>query len=100
MRRRTRMREFPTDAEVEEFARRVVEAFSPGLAEMLSSHGIDPRDGIRFQPVASRCREARERRGLTVKDAAREARPPQYRHKDIRNGPATPLPPRAPPRLP
>ena len=39
------MREFPTDAGVEEFARRVVEAFSPGLAEMLSSHGIDPRDG-------------------------------------------------------
>jgi len=89
------MREFPTDAEVEEFARRVVEAFSPGLAEMLSSHGIDPRDGIRFQPVASRCREARERRGLTIKDAAREARLPQYRLKDIENAQTSRIEPRA-----
>jgi len=85
MGKRTGGREFPTDAEVEELARRVIENFPPGAAQVLAGYGIDPRDGIRFHPVATRCREARERRGLTIKSAARELRIPQYRLRDVEN---------------
>jgi len=83
MGKRTGAREFPTDAEVEELARRVIENFPPGAAQVLAGYGIDPRDGIRFHPVATRCREARERRGLTIKSAAHELRIPQYRLRDV-----------------
>src|SRR5438876_1436574 len=86
MGKRTGAREFPTDAEVEELARRVIENFPPGAAQVLAGYGIDPRDGIRFHPVATRCREARERRGLTIKSAAHELRIPQYRLRDVENG--------------
>src|SRR5438876_6803795 len=86
MGKRTGAREFPTDAEVEELARRVIENFPPGAAQVLTGYGIDPRDGIRFHPVATRCREARERRGLTIKSAAHELRIPQYRLRDVENG--------------
>src|SRR5207249_8100038 len=86
MGRRTGAREFPTDAEVEELARGVIENFPPGAAQVLAGYGIDPRNGIRFHPVATRCRAARERRGLTIKSAARELRIPQYRLRDVENG--------------
>jgi len=86
MGKRTGPREFPTDAEVEEVARLMIENFPPGAAQMLAGYGIDPRDGIRFHAVATRCREMRERRGLTIKAAAHELRVPQYRLRAIEDG--------------
>src|SRR5438093_12885547 len=46
----------PTDAEVEELARRVIENFPPGAAQVLAGYGIDPPDGTPAHPVANRCR--------------------------------------------
>ena len=44
---------------------------------------------LRFLPVAKRCAAARERRGETIAEVAKELKVPQYRLKDIESGQLT-----------
>ena len=47
------------------------------------AYGLDVEAMLCFMPVAERCRVARSRKDLSLKDAARALRVPQYRLKDI-----------------
>lgn len=49
----------------------------------VEAYGLDVEVMLRFMPVAERCRIARVRKHLSLKDAARVLRVPQYRLKDI-----------------
>ena len=49
----------------------------------VEAYGLDVEAILRFMPVAERCRTARARQDLSLKDAARALRMPQYRLKDI-----------------
>ena len=49
----------------------------------VEAYGLDVESILRFMPVAERCRIARARKDLSLKDAARALRVPQYRLKDI-----------------
>ncbi len=57
----------------------------PEIMSTLSSHSLGPRDHVRYHPVGASCREARERRGVTVRDVARQLRVPQYRIRAVEN---------------
>jgi hypothetical protein len=49
----------------------------------VEAYGLDVEAILRFMPVAEKCRIARARKDLSLKDAARALRVPQYRLKDI-----------------
>jgi hypothetical protein len=49
----------------------------------VEAYGLDVEAILRFMPVAEKCRIARTRKDLSLKDAARALRVPQYRLKDI-----------------
>ena len=49
----------------------------------VEAYGLDVEAILRFMPVAERCRIARARKDLSLKNAARALRVPQYRLKDI-----------------
>lgn len=49
----------------------------------VEAYGLDVEAIVRFMPVAEKCRIARARKDLSLKDAARALRVPQYRLKDI-----------------
>jgi hypothetical protein len=49
----------------------------------IEAYGLDVEAILRFMPVAESCRIARVRKDLSLKDAARALRVPQYRLKDI-----------------
>ena len=50
---------------------------------VVEAYGLDVEAILRFMPVAERCRIARARKDLSLKDAARALRVPRYRLKDI-----------------
>jgi hypothetical protein len=74
---------FPNDEEVEAMAAKLHATLGPAVVEALEAHGIDVRDQVRFQAVATRCMEAREARQLSLKEAAAGLRVPQYRLRAI-----------------
>ena len=49
----------------------------------VEAYGLDVEAILRFMPVAEKCRIARDQKDLSLKDAARALRVPQYRLKDI-----------------
>lgn len=53
------------------------------VTRAVEAYGLDVEALLRFMPVAERCRIARARKDLSLKDAARALRVPQYRLKDI-----------------
>ena len=71
--------------------KREVKQLAEGLRKLLGqsvmraadAHGLDVESMLRFWSVAEKCREAREERGLSLKDSASSLKVPQYRLKDI-----------------
>lgn len=61
----------------------VSQVVGDGVTLAAAAYGIDLEAILRFMPVAERCRIARARMDLSLKDAARALRVPQYRLKDI-----------------
>ena len=74
-----------TPKEIELAAEGIAKLFGPHIMSSLSSLGSNSRDHLRYHPLGASCREARERRGLTVRDTARQLRAPQYRLRAIEN---------------
>ena len=63
----------------------IAKLFGPRIMSNLSSRGSSIRDGVRFHSVGASCTEAREQRGLTLRDAAQHLRAPQYRLRAVEN---------------
>lgn len=84
-RRRIRQTTILTPKEVEVAAEGIAKLFGPRIMSNLSSRGSSIRDGVRFHSVGASCTEAREQRGLTLRDAAQHLRAPQYRLRAVEN---------------
>jgi hypothetical protein len=69
---------FPDDELIARIGRGIAATFGPPLMELVQKAGLSIEDTIRFHLVSKKCREERERAGLSIKDAARLLSVPQY----------------------
>ncbi len=75
-----------TDAEVSLLAAEVQKAFADWFPLAPAQSLRDVERGVRWQALGRRCRQAREERGWSPKDAAAAAGIPQYRVRAIEDG--------------
>jgi transcriptional regulator with XRE-family HTH domain len=75
--------DFPTEEEIERAVRQRADELGPDGVAVFADFGMDLDDWVRFRPLAARCQAAREARGLSLKDAAKQLGVPQYRIRDI-----------------
>ena len=75
-----------TDAEVAALSAALHESLGPQIVELAAGLGVDTQKMLRFRPVSASCIAAREKLGLTVKEAARRLEAPQYRLKAVEDG--------------
>jgi Helix-turn-helix domain len=71
------------DDEITLLAHGIHQLLGEGVTLAAEAYGLDVEAMLRFMPVAEGCRIARARKDLSLKDAARALRVPQYRLKDI-----------------
>ena len=80
------MRKILSEDEIRLLSRKLRKVMGPVFGEFSRSYGLKIEDSIRFQAVATRLREAREKRGPDRKTVARALRVPDsdvpYRLKD------------------
>jgi hypothetical protein len=62
---------FSNDELIARIGRGIAATFGPQLMELVQKAGLSIEDTIRFHLVSKKCREERERAGLSIKDAAR-----------------------------
>jgi hypothetical protein len=60
--------------------------FGDGIMGEVRRFGIDLEGSTRFYAVSAKCKEAREAKGLSIKETARALRVPQYRIKQVEQG--------------
>jgi Helix-turn-helix domain len=70
---------FPDDEFIARIGRGIAATFGSPLMELVQKLGLSVEDTIRFHLVSKKCREERERVGLSIKDAASRLSVPQYR---------------------
>jgi len=78
--------EFLSDDLVTQVTAAVSSTLGPSVMELAETYGVKLEDVVRFQAVARRCVEARERSGLSMKDVAKRLGAPQYRIRGIESG--------------
>jgi transcriptional regulator with XRE-family HTH domain len=74
---------FPNDELIARIGRGIAATFGPPLMELVQKAGLSIEDTIRFHLVSKKCREERERAGLSIRDAARRLSVPQYRIRAV-----------------
>ena len=62
------------------------DVLGPEIAGMLDKSGINADHTVRFRYVSSLCRNARERKNISLKQASEKLKIPQYRLKEIEGG--------------
>jgi hypothetical protein len=75
-----------TDDEVAAISNAAVEFLRSNLGQHPFFNRPQVERTVRMLPLGTRCAEARERIGASVKDVARELRVPQYRVRAIESG--------------
>ncbi|MCK4412987.1 MAG: helix-turn-helix domain-containing protein [Candidatus Eisenbacteria sp.] len=71
-----------TDSQVRTLAKQL-RGFLAQSFPGIDSSGHDPETSIRMMALSAKCKEAREKRALSIKDVAAQLRVPQYRIKAI-----------------
>jgi transcriptional regulator with XRE-family HTH domain len=74
---------FPDDDLIARVERGIAATFGSPLMELVQKFGFSVEDTIRFHLISKKCREERERAGLSIKDAARRLSVPQYRIRAV-----------------
>ena len=74
---------FPDDKLIARIGRGIAATFGSPLMELVQKVGLSIEDTIRFHLVSKKCRDERERAGLSIKDAARRLSVPQYRIRAV-----------------
>jgi hypothetical protein len=76
---------FLTDKEAGLVVNQLKAAMGPGFSSLVEQCGGDnwQKDLVRFMPVSRSCKEAREKKGLSIKEAALALKVPQYRLKAV-----------------
>ena len=72
-----------TDAEVKFVLEKAFKAFGFDTSEKMKKTGVNFEHVIRLSSLGAKCKEAREELGLSIKEASRELKVPQYRLKAI-----------------
>ncbi len=86
-------REIWSDEIIAKLIEAVPNALGGSFDQLIKIGGFDIETVLRFQAVAVRCKEARESRGLKIKDVALSLKVPQYHIKDIEErGPSNVVP--------
>ncbi len=75
-----------TDAEVAALGALLRASLGPEVVRIADRVGVDPEKLLRFRPLSVRCAAAREQLGLSIREAARRLKAPQFRLKDIEQG--------------
>jgi hypothetical protein len=74
------------DDAVSQLSSAVAALCGPTAMQLARQAGVNVEDVVRLLPLTRRCVQAREKMGLTIKDAAKRLRVPQYRLHDIESG--------------
>ncbi len=77
------MRKIQSEDDVSLLSHMLGKLMGPNFGEMSSHYGLSIEDTIRFQAVATRLREGREKCGMDLKSAAKALHIPQYRLREI-----------------
>ncbi|MCZ6548322.1 MAG: helix-turn-helix domain-containing protein [Deltaproteobacteria bacterium] len=72
--------------EIRLISQRLREVMGQPFIDLPEQYGLNLEDNLRFQTVTVRLREAREDRGMSLKDAAAALKVQQYRLRDIEDG--------------
>ena len=75
-----------TEAEIDRIAEGVVGVLGTKLAERAQSRGVNLADTIRLNVLGAACAAARQKKNLTLKEAASAIEAPQYRVRAIERG--------------
>lgn len=74
---------FPDDELIAQMGRAIAATFGSPIMELVQKFGLSVEDTTRFHLVSKKCREERERAGLSIKEAARRLLVPQYRIRAV-----------------
>jgi len=74
---------FPDDQLIHRIGQGIAARFGSPLLELAQKFGLSIEDTIRFHLVSKKCREEREKAGLSIKDVARRLSVPQYRIRAV-----------------
>ncbi len=72
--------------EIRLISQRLKEVMGQPFIDLTEQYGLNLEDNLRFQTVTVRLWEAREDRGMSLKDAAAALKVLQYRLRDIEDG--------------
>ena len=72
--------------EIRLISQRLREVMGQPFIDLTEQYGLNLEDNLRFQTVTVRLWEAREDRGMSLKDAAAALKVQQYRLRDIEDG--------------
>ena len=75
-----------SEGEISYLTEGVQKLFRDSLPGVFEKYGEGMEDSIRFLSVAQKCSAVRQSKGITIKEAAKALRTPQYRIKDIEQG--------------
>jgi hypothetical protein len=75
-----------TEAEVKLLSAEVRRVVGAGWTAALDHSGISIEDNIRWSLLGTRCRQAREALGVSIKEVAKGLKVPQYRLQAIETG--------------
>lgn len=65
----------------------ILEQLGPGIAQTISKMGFDSEAFVRYMPLSHKIKNARNLKGLGIKDVSRTLKIPQYKIKAIEEGP-------------
>lgn len=86
MKRQPLPKDNPSREEMEVLRRKTYEILAREVIAVTEKYGIDLRAIIRFRPVAARCKQRREKSGLTIRLLAAALGIQQYRIRAIESG--------------
>ncbi len=86
MKRKIRVTKILNDSEVALLRKAFPQVLGPDIMKAADRYGLSAEHTIRFASVSAQCRESRSALHLTIKEAAKVLRVPQYRLKDIEAG--------------
>ena len=76
-----------TDVQVRRLTRDIIRtAFTPSTVDQMQQLGVNFEDSIRLISLQAKCKEAREKLGLSIKEVAAKLKAPQYRIKAVEGG--------------
>ena len=75
-----------SNQQTELLVKRVQEVLGPEVADIMDQSGINPNHLVRFQYISSLCKNTRQQKQISLKQASQKLKIPQYRLREIEGG--------------